>query len=430
MSAFAYRNGVLHAEGVALPALAAAVGTPFYCYSSAALTAAYQAFAGAFAGTDTGLCYAVKANSNLAVIRTFAALGAGADVVSEGELKRALAAGVPAGRIVFSGVGKTRTEMRTALDAGIHQINVESIPELEALSEVAAGLGHTADIAVRVNPDVDARTHAKISTGKKENKFGIDIDHARAVYRRAAELPGIRPVAVAVHIGSQLTSLAPFRAAFERVIELVQALRADGHDITRLDLGGGLGILYRDEDVPSVGDYAGMVRSITGNLGCHVTLEPGRARVGNAGILVARVIYRKEGVHRNFLIVDSAMNDLIRPSLYDAWHTILPVNEPAPDAPRHPIDVVGPVCESGDTFGVQRMLPYLEQDDLVAFLSAGAYGAVMASTYNTRPLVPEVMVSGTDYAVVRPRPAIEDLLAAERMPDWLDTPATALGQGA
>lgn len=417
---FTYRDGVLHAEDVALPALAAEVGTPFYCYSTAALEANYRAFATAFEGTDTGICYALKANSNLAVIRTLSRLGAGADVVSEGEMRRALAGGVPADRIVFSGVGKTRGEMRAALEAGIFQLNVESIPELEALSEVAASTGRTASIAIRVNPDVDARTHAKIATGKKENKFGIDIDHAREIYARAAALPGIAPVAVAVHIGSQLTSLEPFRAAFERVVELVHALRADGHDIKRLDLGGGLGILYRDEEVPAVGAYAGMVKSITGNLGCHVTLEPGRALVGNAGILVTRVIFRKTGLHREFLIVDAAMNDLIRPSLYDAWHTILPVVEPSSDAPGSPIDVVGPVCESGDTFAVQRVLPHLDQEDLVAFLSAGAYGAVMSSSYNTRPLIPEVLVSGADHAVVRRRPTVEEMLAAERVPAWLD----------
>ena len=417
---FTYRDGVLHAEDVALPALAAEVGTPFYCYSTAALEANYRAFATAFEGTDTGICYALKANSNLAVIRTLSRLGAGADVVSEGEMRRALAGGVPADRIVFSGVGKTRGEMRAALEAGIFQLNVESVPELEALSEVAASTGRTASIAIRVNPDVDARTHAKIATGKKENKFGIDIDHAREIYARAAALPGIAPVAVAVHIGSQLTSLEPFRAAFERVVELVHALRADGHDIKRLDLGGGLGILYRDEEVPAVGAYAGMVRSITGNLGCHVTLEPGRALVGNAGILVTRVIFRKTGLHREFLIVDAAMNDLIRPSLYDAWHTILPVVEPSSDAPGSPIDVVGPVCESGDTFAVQRVLPHLDQEDLVAFLSAGAYGAVMSSSYNTRPLIPEVLVSGADHAVVRRRPTVEEMLAAERVPAWLD----------
>ncbi|HEV7372253.1 diaminopimelate decarboxylase [Arenibaculum sp.] len=419
MSAFTYRNGVLHAESVPLPAIAERVGTPFYCYSTAALESAYRAYADAFAGMDASICYALKANSNLAVIRTLARLGAGADVVSVGELKRALAAGVPASRIVFSGVGKTRAEMRTALGLGIYQTNVESLPELEALSEVAASMGVVADTAVRVNPDVDALTHAKISTGRKENKFGVDMELARSVYARAASLPGVRPVSVAVHIGSQLTDLAPFRSAFERVAALVLALREDGHDIRRVDLGGGLGISYRGEVPPSLADYAELVRATTGGLGCHVTLEPGRSLVGNAGILVARTVYRKAGVHRNFLILDAAMNDLIRPSLYDAWHTILPVDEPARDAAEEPMDVVGPVCESGDTFAVQRALPPIGAGDLVAFLSAGAYGAVMSSTYNSRPLAPEVLVNGSEFAVIRKRPTIEELMAAEEVPAWL-----------
>ena len=419
MNPFVYRNGVLHAEGVSLAAIAAEVGTPFYCYSTAALIANYRAYAGAFEGQDAGVCYALKANSNLAVVRTLAAQGAGADVVSEGEMRRALAAGVPANRIVFSGVGKTRAEMRAALEAGIYQLNVESVPELEALSEVASSMGVRAPIAIRVNPDVDARTHAKISTGKKENKFGIDWDHAREVYARAAALPGIRPLGIAVHIGSQLTDLAPFRAAFERVVELLHALRADGIDIQRLDFGGGLGIRYRDETPPDLHEYAGMVRSITGNLGCHVTLEPGRALVGNAGILVSKVVYLKHGLARRFLIVDAAMNDLIRPSLYDAYHAIKPVVEPAATVEPVTVDVVGPVCESGDTFALQRPLPPLKADDLIAFCSAGAYGAVMASTYNTRPLAPEVLVNGDAFAVIRPRPKIEDLLGMDRVPEWL-----------
>ncbi|HYH38576.1 MAG TPA: diaminopimelate decarboxylase [Azospirillum sp.] len=419
MNPFTYKDGVLHAEGVSLQAVAAEVGTPFYCYSTAALVANYRAYAGAFEGQDAGVCYALKANSNLAVVRTLAQQGAGADVVSEGEMRRALAAGVPANRIVFSGVGKTRTEMRAALEAGIYQLNVESVPELEALSEVASSMGVQAPIAIRVNPDVDAKTHAKISTGKKENKFGIDWDHAREVYARAAALPGIAPLGIAVHIGSQLTDLAPFRAAFERVVELLHALRADGIDIQRLDFGGGLGIRYRDETPPDLHEYAGMVRSITGNLGCHVTLEPGRALVGNAGILVSKVVYLKQGLARRFLIVDAAMNDLIRPSLYDAYHAIKPVVEPKPDVEPVTVDVVGPVCESGDTFALQRPLPPLAADDLIAFCSAGAYGAVMASTYNTRPLAPEVLVNGDAFAVIRPRPKIEDLLGMDRVPEWL-----------
>ncbi|SMH36591.1 diaminopimelate decarboxylase [Azospirillum lipoferum] len=419
MSVFAYRDGVLHAESVSLAEVARSVGTPFYLYSTAALEAHYSAYAGAFAGQDAGVCYALKANSNLAVVRTFARLGAGGDVVSVGEMKRALAGGIPAERIVFSGVGKTREEMREALEAGIHQLNVESIPELEALSEVASSMGVVAPVAFRVNPDVDAKTHAKIATGKKENKFGIDYDHARAVYRRAASLPGIKAVGIAVHIGSQLTDLAPFRAAYERVAALLHQLREDGHDIQRLDLGGGLGITYRNEAPPDLADYAAMVRSITGNLGCRITLEPGRSLVGNAGVLVSRVIYVKQGLHRRFAIVDAAMNDLIRPSLYEAYHGIVPVAEPAADALSEPYDVVGPVCESGDTFAVQRPLPPLADEDLVAFLSAGAYGAAMSSTYNTRPLIPEVLVNGDRFAVIRPRPTVEEMLAAERVPDWL-----------
>ncbi|MBI1208231.1 MAG: diaminopimelate decarboxylase [Azospirillum sp.] len=417
--AFSYRSGELHAEAVALAAIAEAVGTPCYVYARAALEVGYRAFAEAFADDDVGLCYALKANGNLAVIRTLARLGAGADVVSEGELRRALAAGIPPDRIVFSGVGKTRAEMAAALDAGIHQLNVESLPELEALSEVASGRGQTAAIAIRVNPDVDARTHAKISTGRKENKFGIDIDHAPAAFARAAALPGLRPVGVALHIGSQLTQLAPFRAAFERVVPLVEALRAAGIAIDRLDLGGGLGIRYRDETVPPIADYAAMVRDAVGGLGCKVTLEPGRVLVGNAGLLLARVIYRKEGAHRRFLILDAAMNDLIRPSLYEAHHGIIPVRESAPGTRTAPIDVVGPVCESGDTFALQRLLPPLDAGDLVAIQSAGAYGAVMASSYNGRPLVPEVLVDGDRFAVVRPRPTIEEMLAQDRLPPWL-----------
>lgn len=419
MSVFAYHGGVLHAESVSLEAVARSVGTPFYLYSTAALEAHYSAYAGAFAGQDAGVCYALKANSNLAVVKTFARLGAGGDVVSVGEMKRALAGGIPADRIVFSGVGKTREDLRAALEAGIHQINVESVPELEALSEVASSMGVEAPIALRVNPDVDAKTHAKIATGKKENKFGIDYDIAREIYGRAAKLPGIKPVAIAVHIGSQLTDLAPFRAAYERVAALLHQLREDGHDIQRLDLGGGLGITYKNERPPELADYAAMVRSITGNLGCRITMEPGRSLVGNAGILVTRVIYVKQGLHRQFAIVDAAMNDLVRPAMYDAYHGIVPVAEPDPAAELQPYDVVGPVCESGDTFAIQRPLPPLADEDLVCFLSAGAYGASMSSTYNTRPLIPEVLVNGDRFAVIRPRPTIEEMLAAERMPEWL-----------
>jgi len=353
------------------------------------------------------------------VVRTLARLGAGADVVSEGEMRRALAAGVPPDRIVFSGVGKSREEMAAALTAGIFQLNIESLPELEALSGVATGLGLTASVAFRVNPDVDAGTHHKISTGRKENKFGIDYDHARAVYARAADLPGIRAVGVAVHIGSQLTSLAPFRAAFKKAAHLVEALRADGHAISRLDLGGGLGIVYHDEKPPAVADYAALVAEITRDLGCHITLEPGRALVGDAGVLVSRVLHVKDGLHRRFVILDAAMNDLIRPALYEAWHGIVPVAEPAPDARPEPFDVVGPVCETGDTFATQRPLVPPQPGDLMAILSAGAYGAAMSSTYNTRPLAPEVLVRDAEWAVIRPRPSYDEMLAQERMPDWL-----------
>ena len=418
MTLFAYRDRVLHAEAVSLAAIAEAVGTPFYCYAETALESGWRAFAAAFAGQDATICYALKANSNLAVVSTLARLGAGADVVSEGELRRALAAGVPAGKIVFSGVGKSRSEMKTALEAGIFQLNVESLPELEALSEVASGLGRTADIALRVNPDVDAGTHHKISTGKKENKFGIDFDHARAFYARAASLPGIRPVGLAVHIGSQLTSLEPFRHAFRKTAHLVEALRADGLAVSRLDLGGGLGIVYRDEIPPNVADYAEVVRESTHGLGLHLLLEPGRALVGNAGVLVARVLYVKSGLHRRFVILDAAMNDLIRPALYDAWHAIVPVAEPPAGGRPEPFDVVGPVCESGDTFATQRPLVAPAAGDLMAIRSAGAYGAVMASSYNTRPLIPEVMASGDRFAVIRHRPSYDEMLALDHLPPW------------
>ncbi len=420
MTEFSYRDGQLHAEGVALAEIAAAVGTPVYCYAGTVLADRYRAFAEAFAGQDVGICYALKANSNLAVVRTLARLGAGADVVSEGELARALAAGIPADRIVFSGVGKSQGEMTAALAAGICQFNVESMPELEALNAVAVGLGVVAPVALRVNPDVDAGTHHKIATGRKENKFGIDFDHAREAYAQVAALPAVRAVGVAVHIGSQLTSLAPFRAAFRKTAQLVGALRADGHAIERLDLGGGLGIVYREETPPGVAEYAAMIAEVTRDLGCRVLLEPGRALVGNAGVLLTRVLYVKTGLHRRFVIVDAAMNDLIRPTLYEAWHGIVPVREAPPDATLEPFDVVGPVCETGDTFAVQRPLAPPQPGDLMAVLSAGAYGAVMASTYNTRPLVPEVLVDGARFAIVRPRPALADLLALDRLPSWLE----------
>lgn len=424
MNHFRYRSGVLHAEDVPLPALAEAVGTPTYVYSRATLERHYRVFAGAFARAelDALVCYAMKANDNLAVVRTLADLGAGADVVSGGELRRALAAGVPAGRIVFSGVGKTRGELAFALDQDIAQINVESEPELEALSALAAARGKTARIAIRVNPDVDARTHEKISTGKAENKFGIAIDRARALYARAAALPGIAPVSIAVHIGSQLTDLDPFAAAFARVADLARALIADGIALERLDLGGGLGVPYRpdDPDPPSPAAYAAMVARTVGPLGLGLMLEPGRLLVANAGLLLARVIYVKDGPTRRFLILDAAMNDLLRPALYDGYHDFLTVAEPAADAPRAPADIVGPVCESGDTFARGRLVAPVGEGDLVAFMSAGAYGSVMASTYNTRPRAAEVMVDGAAYSVIRPRQTYEDLMGADRLASWQD----------
>ncbi|HVM81127.1 MAG TPA: diaminopimelate decarboxylase [Stellaceae bacterium] len=419
---FAYRAGELHAEGIALSRIAAEVGTPFYCYSNAGIASTYRRFAAAVAGEKAQVHYALKANSNLAVIRLLGRLGAGADVVSEGELRRALAAGIPPERIVFSGIGKTAEELAFALGQGIHQINVELIPELELLSAVAVRLGKTAAVALRVNPDVDARTHAKISTGKKENKFGIDIAHAAEAYRLAARLPGIEPVGLAVHIGSQITDLGPFEAAFRRLVELAQELRREGLTVERLDLGGGLGVRYRAEAPPPVEDYAALARRITHNLGFRLAFEPGRAIVANAGVLVSRVLYLKAGVTRRFIVQDAAMNDLIRPSLYEAWHEILPVRAAAPGAVLAAADVVGPICETGDTFATARPLPPIAVGDLLAILSAGAYGAVMSSSYNTRLLAPEVLVNGDEYAVIRPRPSYQELLGQDRIPPWLSGP--------
>lgn len=421
MHHFNYKNGVLHAENVSLTDIAHAVGTPFYCYSTATLTRHYEVFSQAFKNTDTLICYSVKANSNIAVLRTLANLGCGADVVSGGELRRALRAGIPPERIVFSGVGKTVREMEDALTAGIHQFNVESEPELDQLSAVATRLNKQAAIAIRVNPDVDAKTHEKISTGKAENKFGISWKRAPAVYAHAATLSGIVVSGIDVHIGSQLTDLEPFRAAFNRVAELVRTLRDQGHPITRLDLGGGLGIPYLGtNDVPPHPDeYAKMVNDCVGELNCQLIFEPGRMIAGNAGILVASVIYNKHGDDRSFLITDGAMNDLIRPTLYDAYHNILPVSEAAPDASTNRYDIVGPVCETGDYFAKGRDLPDLASGDLIAVMSAGAYGAVLASTYNTRPLIPEVLVNGDQYAVIRARPDYDAILDLDKVPDWL-----------
>jgi diaminopimelate decarboxylase len=419
MDHFTYIDGELHAEGVPLSRIAEAAGTPAYVYSASTLVHHYRTFAGAFAGQNATICFAVKANSNQAVITTLAREGAGADVLSEGELRRALAAGVPGAKIVISGVGKTREEIALALEVGVGQINVESTAELELISEVASAMGARAPIAVRVNPDVDAGTHRKITTGRKENKFGIDLSLAPEVYARAARLPGIEAVGAAVHIGSQLVDLAPFRDAFTLVAELVETLRAAGHDIRRLDLGGGLGIPYRDEVPPSPADYAALVRETTAHLGLEVVLEPGRLIAGNAGVLLTRVLYVKEGTAKNFVVVDAGMNDLMRPALYDAWHAIVPVTEPPAGADLVPVDVVGPVCETADIFGHDRRLPVLKSGDLLAIRSAGAYGAVMASTYNTRPLVAEVMVKDDAQAIIRPRQGLADLIGADRLPTWL-----------
>ena len=421
MDHFIYRNGQLHAEDVALAEIAAAVGTPFYCYSTATLTRHFQLFTEALAPLPHLVCFAIKSLSNVAVLKVLGDLGAGMDVVSGGEYLRAKAAGVPGERIVFSGVGKTRDEMRLALEGGIRQFNVESEPELRALSEVAAAMGATAPIAIRVNPDVDAKTHAKIATGKSENKFGIPIARARDVYALAASLPGLRVVGVDVHIGSQLTDLGPCELPFRKVAELTEALRADGHVIERLDLGGGLGIPYtRSNEAPPLPvDYGAMIKRTLGHLGCEIEIEPGRLISGNSGVLVSQVIYVKNGEGRDFLILDAAMNDLVRPSMYDAHHDIVPVAEPPAGAPSHAFDVVGPVCETGDTFARARDLPLLAAGDLVAFRSAGAYGAVMASEYNTRPLVPEVLVSGDQFAVIRARPSFDEILARDTIPQWL-----------
>lgn len=430
MSAFTYSKGILSADGVPLDTVADAVGTPLYCYSASALTVAYTEFTQAFASQPAlagrvTVCYAMKANGNLAVLRTLAALGSGADVVSEGELRRALAAGVPADRIVFSGVGKTRAEMEAALDARILQINVESDVELILLDEVARARGVRAPVALRVNPDVEAGTLDKISTGRKQDKFGIDWDHAREVFRHAASLPGIDVAGIAVHIGSQLTALGPYRAAFARVVELARALRGSGIPVRRLDFGGGLGISYRNELPPEVAAYARMIAEQMGGLDCDVIVEPGRRIAGPAGVMLTRVVRVKETPHRRFLIVDAAMNDLIRPALYEAWHPMLPVHAPTPDAPLRPVDVVGPVCESTDIFAAQRHLPPLAEGDLLAFDAAGAYGAAMASEYNGRPLVPEVLLHEGRWAVVRRRPTYDEMQALDVMPDWLGGLPTA-----
>ncbi len=421
MDHFLYRNGILHAEGVAIPDIAAQVGTPFYVYSAATLERHYRLFTEALSPLPHLVCFAIKSLSNIAVLKLLGDLGAGMDVVSGGEYRRARAAGVPGERIVFSGVGKTREEMRLALTGGIRQFNVESEPEMRALSEVAVSLGLRAPITVRVNPDVDAKTHEKIATGKKENKFGIPIARASEVYAEAARLPGIEVIGIDVHIGSQLTELEPFELAFSKVADLTRQLRAEGHDIRRLDLGGGLGIPYtRSNDAPPLPtDYGAMIKRTVGDLGCEVEIEPGRLISGNAGLLVSQVIYVKNGEGRDFLILDAAMNDLARPSMYGAHHDIVPVIEAPAGAEAQEYDIVGPVCETGDTFARHRPVAGVSEGDLVAFRSAGAYGAVMASEYNTRPLVPEVLVKGDHFAVIRARPSFDEILNRDTIPSWL-----------
>ena len=422
MDHFLYRDGALYAEDVPVAEIAAAVGTPFYVYSTATLKRHFSLFDEALSWGEHLVCFAMKSLSNQAVIKLLGDAGAGMDVVSGGEYMRAKAAGVPGDRIVFSGVGKTADEMRLAIEGGIRQFNVESEPEMVMLDHVAQSLDAVVPITIRVNPDVDAKTHAKIATGKSENKFGIPISRAREVYAMAGAMPGLKIVGIDVHIGSQLTELAPFEAAYNKVAELTEQLRADGHEIKRLDLGGGLGIPYArsNEAPPLPTDYGALIQRTVGHLGCEIEIEPGRLISGNAGLMVSKVIYVKSGEDREFLIFDGAMNDLIRPAMYEAWHDIVPVIEPAPGQEPAKYDIVGPVCESGDTFAKSREMPRVQADDLVAFRSAGAYGAVMASEYNSRPLIPEVLVDGDQFAVIRARPTYEEMIARDTLPAWLD----------
>ena len=419
MSGFAYKDGRLHAEGVDLADIAAAVGTPTYVYSASVIEANYRAYADALDGLNVGIHFALKANGNLAVVALLAGLGAGADIVSGGELKRALAAGIPAARIVFSGAGKSRDELSAAVASGVGQINVESEPELEVLSEVAASLNRKQRVAFRINPDIDANTHEKISTGKKGDKFGIAYDRARTIFAAAARMPDLEATGIALHIGSQLTDLEPFRRAYARAAELVGALRVDGFRIDSLDLGGGIGITYENEVPPSLTDYATTVAETVGNLGCKLAVEPGRSIVGSAGVLLTRVIYRKNAGDRDIIILDAGMNDLVRPSMYGAYHPILPVVEPPTGTPLSSVDVAGPVCETGDTFARGRAFPPIEAWDLVAIGAAGAYGFTMASNYNARPMPAEILVRGHDFAVVRPRQTVEALFADEQIPGWV-----------
>lgn len=421
MHHFAYMDGILHAENIPIPRIAASVGTPFYCYSTATLTRHVAVLDDAFRGTDHLICYAVKANSNQAVLKTMANLGTGMDVVSEGELRRARAVGVSPAKIIFAGVGKTREEMAYAISEDILGFNVESVPELHALSAVANGLNRTARIAIRVNPDVDAKTHAKISTGKSENKFGVPYLQAAALYDEAAALPGIEVTGIHMHIGSQITELAPFRQAFQLMREFYQTLHERGHRISHLDIGGGLGAPYKgtNDIPPHPSEYAKVVRDALGDLGSKFVLEPGRMITANAGILVSKVIFAKPTASKHFTIVDAAMNDLIRPTLYEAFHDVWPITQRSETAEVRVQDLVGPICELGDYLAQNMTLPLLNENDLVAFMSAGAYGAVMSSTYNSRLLIPEVLVNGSEYAVVRPRQTYEELISLDKIPSWL-----------
>ena len=422
MHHFQYHSGVLHAEDVPLPNIAAAIGTPFYCYSSATLTRHYKVFTDALAGLDSLVCFSAKANGNLAVLRLLGDLGAGCDVVSGGELKRALAAGIPGEKIVFSGVGKTSEELTLALENSVGQINVESEPELNRLNGIATKLGKSAPVALRVNPDIHAATHDKIATGRREDKFGVAWEDAPRLYKAAHDMNGIDVRGIAVHIGSQITDLAPFEAAFSKVAGLVNKIRDTGIDIRTIDLGGGLGVSYKHDNAtpPSPAEYGEVVKRTVGDLGCKVIFEPGRVIAANAGILVTKVIYVKPGETKEFVIVDAAMNDLIRPAMYGAHHDVLTISEEGAGSPKTKVDIVGPVCESGDRFVRDASLAALKEEDLVVFMTAGAYGAVMSSTYNARPLIPEVLVHGESFAVIRKRPKVEDLWVLESLPDWMD----------
>ena len=421
MDHFSYKSGILHAEDASIKEIAKKVGTPFYVYSTATLRRHFDLFESALSGIDHLICYAVKAASNQAILRTLANFGAGMDVVSGGEYKRAREAGVEGSQIVFSGVGKTGAEMKLALTEGVRQFNVESEEELQVLSAIAHNMDKVAPITIRVNPDVDAKTHEKIATGKAENKFGIPISRAREVYAKAASLPGIQVVGIDVHIGSQLTQLLPFEEAYKKLADLTEMLRSDGHEIKRLDLGGGLGIPYgsKDGSPPTPKEYGQMIKRVLGHLNCEIEIEPGRLLVGNAGLLVSKVIYVKKGHDREFLILDAAMNDLLRPALYEAYHDIVPVMQPSVNQKNTVYDVVGPVCETGDTFAKSRTMHICKPGELVAFRSAGAYGAAMASEYNTRPLVPEVLVNNSDYSEIRERPTLDEIIGRDKIPNWL-----------